>query len=335
MVQIAFFEIEGWEEARIREALAGHDLIFDERPLTVENAEAAKDSEIVSVSIYSSIGPELLDKLPKLKAIITRSTGYDHIDTDACKKRGVRVFNVPDYGSGVVAEYAMLLALMLMRKMKVAMGFDPFLDGSRSQLERLRGKEVAGKTIGIVGTGRIGGYVAKLAHAFGMRILAYDVRESEELKKLYGVLYVDLDTLLSSSDIITLHLPLTRETRHLINRENIEKIKRGAVLVNTSRGGVVETEALLEALDKGILAGAALDVVEGEQIMRDVQAYSSAGCEELGKGLLALRLARHPNVILTPHIAYNTWEAVNRILETTLDTIKKLLNGEEPANKVV
>lgn len=333
MVKIAFFEIEGWEEPRIREALAGHSLLLDRKPLTVEKAEAARDSEIVSVAIYSRIGPELLERLPNLRAVITRSTGYDHIDLEACKKRGVRVFNVPDYGSTTVAEYTMLLALMLMRKMKVVMSSGPPFGGS--SLEELRGRELAGKTVGIIGTGRIGSHVAKLAHAFGARILAYDVRENEELKKLYGVLYVDLDTLLSSSDVITLHVPLMRETQHLINAKNIAKIKRGAVLVNTSRGGVVETEALLEALDKGILAGAALDVVEGEQVIKDMRTYSLASPEDFRKGLLALHLARHPNVILTPHIAYNTWEAANRILETTLGTIRKLLDGEEPPNKVV
>ncbi|MEM3137823.1 MAG: NAD(P)-dependent oxidoreductase, partial [Thermofilaceae archaeon] len=263
-VQIAFFEIEGWEETQIRKALAGHDLIFNQKPLTLENTGAVKDSEIISVFIYSNVGPELLEKLPKLKAIITRSTGYDHIDLEACKNRGVTVFNVPDYGSSTVAEYTILLALMLMRKMKI-IGFDSLPDKSSFSLERLRGRELAGKTIGIVGTGRIGSHVAKLAHAFGMKILAYDVLENEELKKLYGVLYVDLDALLSSSDIVTLHLPLTHETRHLINTRNITKIKQGAILINTSRGGLVETEALFEALDKGILAGAALDVVEGEQ----------------------------------------------------------------------
>ncbi|MEM2217663.1 MAG: NAD(P)-dependent oxidoreductase, partial [Thermofilaceae archaeon] len=168
------------------------------------------------------------------------------------------VFKVPDYGSSTVAEYTILLALMLMRKMKI-IGFDSLPDKSSFSLERLRGRELAGKTIGIVGTGRIGSHVAKLAHAFGMKILAYDVLENEELKKLYGVLYVDLDALLSSSDIVTLHLPLTHETRHLINTRNITKIKQGAILINTSRGGLVETEALFEALDKGILAGAALD----------------------------------------------------------------------------
>lgn len=334
MVKIAFFEVEGWEENRIKTALSGHEVALSKEPLTKESAKRFRDSEVVSVFIHSRVDGAVLDELPNLKAIITRSTGFDHIDLRACAARRVRVYNVPDYGSATVAEYTILLVLALMRKFAAA-NRSP---GHLLDAAQVRGRELAGKIIGVIGTGRIGGRVAKLARAFDMKVLAYDVVVNEELVSKYQVEYVDLDTLLSSSDVITLHLPLNERTRHLINRNNIRRMKRGAILVNTSRGGLVETEALLEALEEGILSGAALDVVEGERALTadwlSLSRSDSLSSEELRKALLALRLAQHPNVILTPHIAYNTWEAVERILDTTLETIKTILSGGEPPNEV-
>lgn len=335
-MRIAFFELEGWEEPKLREALPGHELILSRDPLEPETVRSAEGAEVVSVFIRSKVGREVIDALPRLRAVVTRSTGYDHIDLEYCRKRGVAVFNVPDYGPDTVAEHTIMLLLMLARR----------VNELRRALERsdfspltVRGWELAGKTIGVVGTGRIGSRVAKLARAFGMRVLAYDVVENRELKEQYGVEYVDFDTLLSSCDVITLHAPLTPQTRHLINRSNIRKIKRGALLVNTARGGLVETEALIEALDEGILAGAALDVVEGEWILggdwRRALKEDSANPEQYRDALLALKLANHPNVVLTPHVAYNTWEALGRIWSATIETVRAIAEGRQPANIVV
>jgi len=336
VARIAFFELEGWEEPYIKRELGDHDLILERNPLTPEYLKELKDVDVLSVFIYSRIDEEVLSRLPKLRAIVTRSTGFDHIDTNACRNRGIAVFNVPAYGTSTVAEFIMLLILMLMRRIK---DVERALQQPRFTVTEVRGHELAGKTIGIIGTGRIGSYVAKLAHAFGMKILAYDIRENEELKTRYGVRYVDLDTLLSSSDTITLHVPYTPQTHHLINRNNIKKVKKGAIIVNTARGGLIETEALIEALEAGIVGGAALDVVEGEWVLREendiVHGSRSFSPEELRKGLEVHLLMKYPNVILTPHIAYNTWEAVQRILDTTIKTIKGFLEGKEMPNRVV
>ncbi len=332
MAKIVFLELEGWEEPIIRRELSGHDLVLLKEKLAPEIISRISDTEILSIFIYSRITRDVLEQLPKLKAIVTRSTGYDHIDLDACRERGVEVYNIPDYGSNTVAEFTFLLIMALLRRLKEiqeSKWFDPV---------KLRGHELQGKTIGVVGTGRIGSYVVKLAHAFGMKILAYDIYPRKELVEKYGVRYVDLETLLKNSDIITLHLPLTKETYHLINRNNIHLIKRGAILVNTARGPLVETEALVEALDKGILAGAALDVIEGERVLREemdiIYGRKEYSLEELKKGLEAHILMKYPNVIITPHIAYNTWEAVHRILDKTINTIKQVLEGKQPSNKV-
>ncbi|WFO75112.1 hypothetical protein J4526_08570 [Desulfurococcaceae archaeon MEX13E-LK6-19] len=332
MAKIVFLELEGWEEPIIRRELSGHDLVLLKEKLAPEIISRISDAEILSIFIYSRITRDVLEQLPRLKAIVTRSTGYDHIDLDACRERGVEVYNIPDYGSNTVAEFTFLLIMALLRRLKEiqeSKWFDPV---------KLRGHELQGKTIGVVGTGRIGSYVVKLAHAFGMKILAYDIYPRKELVEKYGVKYVDLETLLKNSDIITLHLPLTKETYHLINRNNIHLIKRGAILVNTARGPLVETEALVEALDKGILAGAALDVIEGERVLREemdiIYGRKEYSLEELKKGLEAHILMKYPNVIITPHIAYNTWEAVHRILDKTINTIKQVLEGKQPSNKV-
>lgn len=336
MARIAFFELEGWEEPHITRKLRNHDLILKRNPLTPQYFTEIENVEVLSVFIYSKIDEKILNKLPKLRAIVTRSTGFDHIDINACRDRGIAVFNVPAYGTSTVAEFTMLLILMLMRKIK---DVERALQQPCFTVTEVRGHELAGKTIGIIGTGRIGGYVAKLAHAFGMKILAYDLYEKEELKTQYGVRYVDLDTLLSSSDIITLHVPYTPQTHHLINRDNIKKIKKGAIIVNTARGSLIETEAIIEALEAGILSGVALDVVEGEWVLREendmIHGSRSFSPEELRKGLEVHLLMKYPNVILTPHIAYNTWEAVQRILDITIETIKGFFEGKEMPNRIV
>ncbi|MCS7105313.1 MAG: NAD(P)-binding domain-containing protein [Thermofilaceae archaeon] len=335
-MKIAFFELEGWEEPILRKALPEHELVLRRDALTLKNVQEVRDAEIISVFIRSRVTSDLLDALPSLKAIITRSAGFDHVDVEACKSRKVALFNIPNYGSQTIAEYTFMLILMLARKAKE---LKQTVEKNSLEPASLRGIELSGKTIGIVGTGRIGSRVAQIARAFGMKVLAFDLIENEELKRTGEVQYVDLDTLLSSSDVISLHVPLTPQTRHLINRSNVEKIKRGALLVNTARGEVVEIEALIEALEKGILAGVALDVFEGEWVFDNSWSKTfgdrGLGCERYAKAVLALKLSKYPNVILTPHLAYNTWEAVERIITATIDTIRGFIEGRQLSNAIV
>jgi len=196
-------------------------------------------------------------------------------------------------------------------------------------VEGLRGFDLYGKTLGVVGTGSIGLHVIRIARGFGMRVLAYDVRPNPLFADVLGFTYTDLDVLLQESDIVTLHVPLTPQTYHLINREALCKMKRGAILINTARGAVVDTEALLWALEEGILGGAGLDVIEGEEFVKEERALlaSSSASEAWRHVVQARLLLRRENVVFTPHIAFNSREALQRILDTTLMNLKHFLDG--------
>jgi D-lactate dehydrogenase len=196
-------------------------------------------------------------------------------------------------------------------------------------LEGLRGFDLKGKTLGVIGTGSIGLHVVRIARGFGMEVLAYDIRPQPLLAEVLGFRYVSLEELLSESDIVTLHVPLTPATYHLIDWSKLQQMKRGAVLINTSRGGVVDTDALLRALDEGILSGAGLDVLEGEELIEEERALlQMPEAEEKLKAVVrAHLLLRRENVVITPHIAFNSHEALQRILDTTVENIQGYLAG--------
>jgi len=327
--QIVFFEAEDWEKEFIkRGALQGYEpRVYAER-LTEETSALAKDAEIISVFIYSNIDRVVLDKLPHLKMIATRSTGYDHIDLRECRARGISVANVPYYGENTVAEHAFGLILALSRKIHKATMRTSRLDFT---LENLRGFDLKGKTIGVVGAGRIGLHVVRIAKGFGMDVLVYDVRQEPLLAEVLGFSYVSFEELLRRSDIISLHVPLTESTRHLINLQNIHMIKPGALLINTARGAIVQTEAILAALDQGILGGAGLDVFEGEETIKEETALLTERLprEKLREILLSYALLHRDNVVITPHIGFYSFEALLRIMETTEQNILSYMEGRK------
>lgn len=332
-MKIAFFEIEDWEIPIIKKALSGHELKFFKDKLALNNIKKIADCQVLSIFIYSKINESLLKSLPKLKLIATRSTGFDHIDAEACKKRGIMVCNVPTYGENTVAEHAFALILAISRK--VVESVDRTRKGS-FDLKGLRGFDLKGKTIGVVGCGNIGRHVVRMAKGFEMKILVYDVFKDMKFARQMGFKYADLNYLLGNSDIITLHVPLIPATKYLINQKNISKIKKGAVLINTSRGGLVETEALIKALDKKIIAYAGLDVLEEECAMkeeRELLTDEFAKTCDLRKVLEQHILLEKGNVLITPHNAFNSQEALMRILETTMENIKRFTSGKA-ANQV-
>lgn len=325
--QVVFFETEDWERQFIdSSALRNLDpKVYADR-LTPETASMAADAEIISVFIYSDVSKSTLDKLPKLQFISTRSTGYDHIDIEECRRRGIVVSNVPYYGENTVAEHAFGLILSLSRKIYKAYLRTTRLDFS---LEGLMGFDLKGKTIGVVGAGRIGLHVVRIAKGFGMNVLVYDVRHEPLLAEVLGFTYASFEDLLRQSDVITLHVPLNKATYHLINRGNIGLIKRGAILINTARGAIVETEALIEALNQGIISGAGLDVFEGEEAIKEETQLLVQGIpgEKMREILLSYALLHRENVVITPHIAFYSQEALTRIMETTQDNILKSIEG--------
>lgn len=332
-MKIAFFEVEDWEENYLKEKLKGNQLSFFKDVLNEKNVETVNDADIISVFIYSKINKNLLDKLKKLKAITTRSTGFDHIDINECRKRKILIFNVPYYGENTVAEHTFALILALSRK--IHKSYDRTIRGNFS-LEGLRGFDLKGKTLGIVGLGHIGIHVARIARGFEMNVLAYDLKKDTKLSKKLGFKYVSFENLLKNSDIVTLHCPDNKKTHHLLNKENISLIKKGAYLINTARGGLIETKALVKALADGDIGGAALDVLEEESLIKEeIQLLSKNFPKENLENLLQNHLLlTFDNVIITPHNAFNSKEALQRILDTTLENINSILNKKAKGNLV-
>ncbi|MEK7542903.1 MAG: NAD(P)-dependent oxidoreductase [Patescibacteria group bacterium] len=327
-MKIAFFEVEGWEEKIVRGTLAGQDVVFSAGKISDAGTET-QDAEIISPFIDSPINKETLARFPNLKFIATRSTGFDHIDLHACKERGILVSNVPGYGNNTVAEFAFGLILSLTRKIYKAI--DRIKEAENFSLDGLRGIDLKGRTIGIIGTGRIGKEAIKIAKGFGMNVVAYDLQPNETSANVLGFSYAPLEELLEQSDVISIHAPLNESTLHLINSKNIIFIKRGAYLVNTARGGIVETGALLTALRDGILAGAGLDVLEEEGDIKDEMKFLSKGsadAEKLQVMLQSHALMNMENVLITPHNAFNSQEALERILTATLENVSAFVGGK-------
>lgn len=325
-MKITYFEVEEWERPIIEKTFPEAQLVHDK--LTADNSGDYADVEVASCFIYSKFTREAMDKMPNLKMVATRSTGFDHVDLEAAKERGIQVVNVPEYGSITVAEYAVALMINLSRKIYQSVNQAKQLHFEHHDL---RGFDLAGKTLGIVGLGKIGSHVAQIANGFGMNIVVTNRTHYEDLAVKYGFKYVELDDLLAMSDIVTLHLPYNEHTHHTINRSNITKFKKGALIINTARGGLVETEALLMGLDKNIIEGVGLDVLEGEKDMTEeveVLTHEFRNSEQLKTLVINHVLINHPKVLITPHNAFNSIEALMRIQNTTFDNINGFISGD-------
>lgn len=283
-------------------------------------------TEIISLFPHSEmLSNERLDKFPKLKLITTRSTGFNHIDLDYCKKRGICVMNVPRYGEVTVAEFAMGLMLALSRKI-IRARHD--MAANRIRMSDYVGFDLMGKTLGVIGTGSIGSHVIKLAQAFGMNVLAYDLYPKPEFKDLY---VQSLNDIYKKSDIISLHVPSTPENVHLLDKKAFDKMKDGVVIINTARGDLINTQALYQALKSKKVGAAGLDVLENEDFLIHDEIMTSPHLknpEFLLDSAINFKLLQLKNVIATPHVAFNSSDAVNRILQTTMDNINGFLKGK-------
>lgn len=328
MAKIVFFDAETSEEEYFKQNLSDQELYFVNDPLDIgrEYDSEIYNIEVISVFTFSKAHREILEKFPNLKYVTTRSTGFDHIDLEYCKSRGISVSNVPTYGMHSVAEHT--FALILAISQKIVPSVERTRHGDFS-LENLRGFELYGKTLGIVGTGNIGKVVAEIALGLGMKVVAYNRHEDEDLKNR-GVEFKDLDSVLGASDIVTLHLPYNKDTHHIINLGNINKFKKGVVFINNARGGLVETQAILEALNQGIFLAAGLDVLEEEFGIREESELITSRYTEnrdLKTGLLNHILLDREDVLITPHNAFDSNEAVSQILDTTARNIKSYVSG--------
>ena len=321
-----FFEVSEWERPQLKK-LFPHALLVNEQ-LTPDTAGEYPHATHISTFIYSSLNEEVLKKMPHLRIVTTRSTGYDHIDLQACRARNVVVCNVPEYGTHTVAEHTFALILTLSRRMHTAVEQARKFDFNHDDI---RGFDLFGKTIAVIGLGKIGTEVARIAHGFGMKIVTSSSCRDEAFSASLNIKHTDFDAALAAADILTLHVPYSAKTHHLINEQACRTMKKGSYLINTARGGIVDTQALFNAIESKHLGGAGLDVFEQEeQLMEELSVLS--GLRPPGYDyktlLLDHLLVRHPNVIVTPHNAFNSDEALSNILEVTCENLQAFDRGE-------
>ena len=319
-MKIVFFDVQDYEIGFL-EKNCPKDVEAQYFQGPIEAFEGDVDVDGICVFAINPVRAEMLERFKNLKYIFTRSVGFSQIDKDYCISHGIKVFNTPHYGDYTIAEFAFGLLLSSVRKIRQSS--DAIKNGN-VDLGNFVGMELYSKTIGIVGLGAIGQKVAKIAEGFSMNVICYDLFEKE------GYNYVSLDELCEKSDVITLHAPLTENNRHLFNDKMFEKMKDGVVLINTARGEIVDTQALLRAIENGKIAFCALDVLECETLMMNSE-KCCADCQEencLKKFFLNQKLLSHPNVLITPHVAYDTKEAIERILKITMDNISSAKDGK-------
>ncbi len=285
---------------------AGFDVVYEEYPDEKKLVELVKDVDAIIVRSKPKVTKRVIESAPKLKVIARAGVGLDNIDLDAAKERGIKVVNSPAASSRSVAELAIALIFNVARK--IAFADRKMREGVWAK-KQCMGTELEGKTLGIVGFGRIGYQIAKIAKALGMNVLLYDPYPNEERAKEVGGKFVDLETLLRESDVVTLHVPLVEATYHMINEERLKLMKKTAILINAARGAVVDTKALVKALAEGWIAGAGLDVYEEEPLPKDHP------------------LTKFDNVVLTPHIGASTVEAQMRAGVQVAEQIVEILKG--------
>lgn len=343
MPKIAFFELDKLDGGltdyfkdqlhKLERKFVGMDKQFFDGPLRRSHLPKIKEVDALCVFIGSKVTREVIDALPSLKYVVTMSTGFDHIDVEECSRRGIKVCNVPTYGENSVAEHTFALINGIARNLVGCV--DRTRDGHFTT-EGLRGFDLKGKTLGVIGTGNIGKFTCKIALGYSMDVIAYDKYPDEDFAAELGFEYVEFPELLRRSDIISIHVPLLPATEHMIDREAVKQMKKGVIIINTARGGIIDTDALILGLKEGIIAYAGLDVLEDEDCLNDDLDMLSE--EYLKKCDIKTVLQDHilmeqPNVYVTPHNAFNTVEAIKRIMDCTVENLVGLFSGE-PQNLV-
>ncbi len=295
-----------------------------------EIPEKVLDSDAVSVFTPSLLNKEVLEKFSNLQFIFLRSVGFSHVDLHYAKEKNIRIFNCPNYGDYTVAEYVFASLLALVRKVPQS---NNALRMGNILLDKYMGVELFSKTMGVVGTGAIGSKVVKIAKGFSMDVIAYDIKKNADVE------YVSLDELCQRADVISINSPLTADTLHMFDRNRINSLKKGVIIVNTARGEIIDTSALYDAILEKRVAYAALDVLECEDLLWQKPSTASgfSGIKDacLKNFLVANRLLKMDNVLITPHTAYDTKEATRRILEITLENINSALNFDAGAKNQV
>jgi len=331
-VKVHVFESEPWIKSAWQATGSRLDTIWLEGLLTAEQARTCADAEIISTDM-SLLDESFLSVFKQLKMIAVRATGVDNIDLDFCRKKGITVCNVPAYAQNAVAEHVFALLLAIGRHVAEASRRTSRLDFS---WDGIQGFELMGKTLAVVGTGVIGRCVARIARGFGMQVKAFDAYPDNAWAVKDDVQYGSLDEILQEADIITLHVPGRPETRHLLSAECFDLMKNGAVIINTSRGDVVDSRALLGALASGKVAAAGLDVLPGEDNLINEKSRRQVLGDSIAVQQTQLAnhlLLQHPRVLVTPHCAFFTKEAGSRLVQVTVNNIEAFIRGA-PGNIV-
>ncbi|MFD2754903.1 2-hydroxyacid dehydrogenase [Comamonas terrae] len=328
-MKTAVFSARRYDQALLAEAnrAAGHELLFIQDRLTAETAALARGCAAVCVFVNDCVDAEVLQRLADqgTRLVATRSTGYNHIDAAAAGRLGVAVVRVTDYSPHSVAEFAVGLLLAVNRK--IARASMRTREGN-FELDGLMGFDLHGKTVGVIGTGKIGSIFARIMLGFGCAVLGHDTHTDPAFEQSGGR-YVPVRELLAGSDVISLHCPLTEETHHIVDAASLAQVKRGTILVNTSRGGLVDTEAAVQALKSGQLGGLAIDVYEQEASLFFQDLSSTIITDDVIQ-----RLVSFPNVIVTGHQAFFTVEAIGQIMATTLGSITAFERGEPLLHRI-
>lgn len=328
-MKIAFFSTKSYDrthfESEVKES--EHSIAFFEDALNLQTAKLVTGYKAVCIFVNNPMDEELIAKIADLgiEVIALRSAGFNHVDLEACKKYGVTVYRVPAYSPEAVAEHTVALILTLNRKTHKA--YNRVRENNYS-LEGLTGFNLHQKTVGVIGTGTIGTAFCRIMNGFGCDILAFDPNENEDVKALGGR-YVDFDELVHSSDIISLHCPLIPQTRHMIDKESIEKMKNGVMIINTSRGALIDTTAVINGLKQEKISFLGIDVYEQE----DNLFFKDLSNEVIQDDAIA-RLMTFPNVLITGHQAFLTEEALQEITRTTLQNLSDHEKGKEVENEV-
>lgn len=323
------------EDTIVVEALTPHEVIFYAKPLVDTIPPELVAAEVLSVFVDSKVTASMIDSMPNLRHIALRSTGFDHVAVAHAESKGITISYVPHYGSQTVAEHTFALLLELSRRAYPM--YQLLRQEGNLDVVSHEGFDLCGKTIGVIGTGAIGRRVCEIANGFRMKIRAFDLFPNTDLINTLGVQYCTLEELLANSDVVTLHTPATKENHHLLNAESLAKVKSGAYIINTARGVLIDTVALMRALKSGQLAGAALDVYEGEEFLKDeirlIDMPTPPDIEIWRTFAAEHELLDMPNVIMTPHMAFNTKEAKREITDTTCANILATLTST-PTNLV-
>lgn len=304
---------------------ADHRIDHYRSPLSPELELESTDYRAAVITPHSIIGRTVLDRLPRLEYLVSMSIGHDHIDLAACRAAGVTVSPCPGYSASAVAEYTFALLLALARKLPAALALT---GAGRFTPRGLQGFELGGKTIGLIGAGAIGRRTATIARGFGMTVLAHAPHRDREAARQFGFEYTPLEDLLARSDVISLHAPYTPENRHLLNDRTLALVKPGAVVVNTARGGLIDSAALVRALEAGTIAGAALDVIEEIELIDLEDGVRGRSLD----GPVAALIARN-DVVVSPHAAWFTGEAFDRGFQMVADSLAAFIKGK-PINVV-